>query len=79
MWVILVLAVTPLLLPSSKMLLSKARSFSKADRHHLTAHVEEGKKPVLLGVVTHVRKGIPNVAGWSCSLEVLPCNGRPPF
>lgn len=77
-WVVLVLAVSPLLLPSNKMLLSKARSFSKAYRCHLAAHTGEGKKPVFLGVVIRVRKGIPGVAGWSCSLEVPPCNGRSP-
>lgn len=56
MWVILVLAVNLLLLPRSKMLLSKARSFNKAVRCHLAAHAEEGKKPVFLGVVIRVRK-----------------------
>lgn len=74
MWVILVSAVSPLLLPKNKMLLSRGRSFCKAYRCHLAAHAEEGKKPVFIGVVIHVRKGIHNVAGWSCSLEVPPCN-----
>lgn len=54
------------------MLLSKASLFSKAYRCHVTSQVDEGKKPMLPGGVIHVRKCVPNVAGWSCSLEAPP-------
>lgn len=72
----MVLAVSPLLLPGSKMLLSKAGLFSKADGCHLAAHAEEGKKPVFLGMVIHVRKGA-NGAGWSAAWKYHHAMGGP--